>query len=397
VRILVLTNLYPTPFHMHRAPFIRHRLRIMSQINPVRVIAPVAWTDEVTAYWKGQPRIPKSRMRTQDGITVEHPRFYFTPRLLRRYYGQFFLASVRRAFRRALTEFRPELIYAPWAYPDGWAAVRLAKRARLPVVVRVLGSDVLLLEKFGARRPGTVEALRGADGVVAVSKDLEKHVIEFGVPAERVRAIYDGVEYNIFHPGPKAESRRRVQLADGEPALLFIGNLVPVKAVDVLLEACALLAKGGRGFRLNIIGQGPLRGRLEQLAARLGIAGRVMFLGSRPQPELADWYRASDLFVLPSHSEGVPNVLLEASACDTPWVATSVGGIPEIVHLGRGRLVPPANPTALAEAIGRALREPPPDRAGPGPRSRKESVVELSAFLHNIRSKYAVNRSRSCW
>jgi glycosyltransferase involved in cell wall biosynthesis len=383
VRLLVLTNLYPNPFQPHRATFNRHALRVLAATNAVRVIAPIAWTDELSACRHGLPRIPKGRQLIHDGLEVEHPRYYFPPRVLRQYYGHFFLASVRRAFQRAVADFRPDLVFAPWAYPDGWAGVRLARRARLPVVIKVFGSDVLLLEKFPSRRARTAEALRGADGIVAVSQDLANRVLEFGVAANRVRVIYDGVDYTVFHSGSKVEARQRVQFADNDPLLLFVGNLVPVKAVDVLLEACALLARGGRAFRLFIIGQGPLRNALEQQAAKLGIAERVRFLGGRLQTELADWYRAADLFVLPSLSEGVPNVLLETSACGTAWVASNVGGIPEIVRLGKGRLVPPSVPAALADAIVESLKES-ASPGGAGPRSREESVAELEAFIQDV-------------
>src|SRR5262249_19186984 len=83
----------------------------------------------------------------------------------------------------------------------------------------------------------------------------------------------------------------------------------------------------------------------------------ISFIGSRPQDELPDWYRASDLTVLPSRSEGLPNVLRESLACGTPFVASRVGGIPEIAGDGAGRLVTPGDPVALAEGIALALAE----------------------------------------
>ncbi len=392
MRILALTNLYPNPFQPHRAPFNRHQFRILASSHPVRVIAPIAWTDELKARRKGAPALAKTRMANRDDLTVEHPRYWFTPRLLRAQYGRFFRMSVRGAFDRALAEFHPDLVFAPWAYPDGWAAVRLAHRAGLPVVIQVHGSDVLLLDKFPARQKKTLEALRQADGIVAVSHDIANRLLHHGVCADRVRVIHDGVDTTLFHPGPQKEARDRLGISEGDPLVLFVGNLLPVKAIDVLLEACRR-AQNGTRFRLFIIGDGPLRVTLERLAARLGIADRVRFLGILPQQQLPDWYRAADLFVLPSHSEGVPNVLLEASACGTRYVASKVGGIPEIAHLGAAQLTPPGDPAALAEAIRESLSQS-KRRPEAAPRRREEAVAELADFLSEVRARPGPSRER---
>jgi glycosyltransferase involved in cell wall biosynthesis len=97
---------------------------------------------------------------------------------------------------------------------------------------------------------------------------------------------------------------------------------------------------------------------------------------------LADWYRAADLFVLPSRSEGVPNVLLEASACGCPWVASRVGGISEIAHLGQSRLVPPDDPHALAAAIRDSLGRPPGTLVPP--RGWDATVDEMEQLLRQV-------------
>lgn len=378
MRVLAITNLYPNPLQPHRAPFNRHQFRLLNDTYPVRVIAPISWTDERTLRKAGGEPIPKSRVRIQDGLTVVHPRYFFPPKIGRGWYGHCFARSIRSAFRRAVAEFRPDVVFAPWAYPDGWAAGRLAQSIGLPVVIQVHGSDVLLLEQFPARKRPTVEALTAADGVVAVSRDLANKVEALGVVADRIRVVYDGVDPSLFAPGSKDQARARLGLdASGPPVVLFVGNLVPVKAVDVLLAAAELLQKAGTPIRLVLVGAGPLRAPLEKQAASAGLA--VQFVGSVPQTDLPDWYRAADLFVLPSHSEGVPNVLLEASACGTPWVASRVGGIPEIAHLGCSTLVPPNSPPELAAAIGASLK------AGhvPAvpPRLRTDAVAELAAFL----------------
>jgi glycosyltransferase involved in cell wall biosynthesis len=161
-----------------------------------------------------------------------------------------------------------------------------------------------------------------------------------------------------------------------------VGNLVPVKGIDLLLRACAALRSGGQNVQLNIVGEGPLKWNLIEQTKSLGIEESVKWHGSIAQAELPNWYRAADLLVLPSRSEGVPNVLLEATGCNTPWVATRVGGIPEIGHLGSNRLVSTEAPDELAAAIRSMLTDPP--TPGERPRSPEATVEEMAAFLSEV-------------
>jgi glycosyltransferase involved in cell wall biosynthesis len=388
MRILTLTNLYPTPFHPTRATFNRQKIRLLARRHPVAVIAPILWTEELAAWWRGAVPLPRDRRVTCDGITVDHPRYFYPPKVLRSWYGPCFRESVRSTFERVLAEFRPEVVFAPWAYPDGWAAVQLGHRAGLPVVIKVHGSDILQLGRYPRRYSGTVAALRQADGILAVSQDLQERVVAHGADPSRVRVVYDGIDPELFHPGPRDAARARLarELELRGPVVLYIGNLLPVKGLEVLIDACAHLAGQGVDFTALVIGQGPLRSRLEDRARRLGLGGRVRLLGPRPHDQLPDWYRAADLFVLPSYSEGVPIVLLEAAACGTPFVASRVGGIPEIAHLGNSRLVPAGDAAALAEAIRAGLAErlgpPPHDRVAV--RSHAEAVSELVEFFEQV-------------
>src|SRR5436305_306505 len=193
MRVLGLTSLYPSPLQPHRAPFNRHQFRLLGERFAVRVIAPIAWTDELAARRRGAAPLPSDRRVTHDGLPVEHPRYYYPPRVLRGWYGHCFRESARRAFDRAVAESRPDVVHAPFAYPDGWAAVQLGHEHGLPVVVQVHGSDVRLLDRFPGRRRRTVEALRAADGVIAVSQDLADTVVRLGVDPDRLLTVYDGI------------------------------------------------------------------------------------------------------------------------------------------------------------------------------------------------------------
>lgn len=385
MRILTVTNLYPSPFQPQRATFNREQVKALARDHAVAVIAPIAWTEELAARRAGSPALPRGRRMEWDGVPVAYPRVLFLPRVLRGSYGRFFEWSVRGAFRRAVAALKPDVVFATWAYPDGWAAVRLARRAGLPVVLKVHGSDVLQLDEFPARRRGTAEALRGADRVVAVSRDLARKVGELGADPARVHLVYNGVDASVFRPGDRAEARRQLGLDPARPAVLYVGNLLPVKGPDVLVEACARLAGRGVGFDLHVVGKGPLRPTLERLAADRGVGDRVRFHGVVAHDRLPVWFRAASLLALPSRSEGVPNVLLEASACGTPFVASRVGGVPEVAHLGASRLTPPGDPDGLADAIAAAIANPPPPGAGRAGRTQADVARDLAAVFEAAR------------
>jgi glycosyltransferase involved in cell wall biosynthesis/peptidoglycan/xylan/chitin deacetylase (PgdA/CDA1 family) len=404
MRILTITNLFPNPLQPQLATFNRNQLKALAAEHDIALIAPIAWTTEFSAWREGGPTLPASRRLDDDGIPIEHPRYWYVPGCMRGRHGRFFRRSILGAFRRALESFRPDLVYATWAYPDGWAAVDLAHRHGLPVVLKVHGSDVLLLEQHPSRRRGTIEALCGADRIVAVSQDLARKVVELGADPSSVHVVYNGVDSNLFRPGSREEARKRLGLNLDRTLLLFVGNLFPVKGLDVVIQACQLLTARRADFELHLIGKGPLRTELERQVEERSLTGRVRFHGLVPNEQLPDWYRAASVFVLPSRSEGVPNVLLEATACGTPYVASNVGGVREIAHLGDGLLVDPEDPRGLAKALDEILSRPSRLPAGNHVgRSHADSARELADVCaqakeaHVLRTNDADRRTRLSW
>jgi glycosyltransferase involved in cell wall biosynthesis len=204
------------------------------------------------------------------------------------------------------------------------------------------------------RRAAFGFVVRRADSVVTLSDD-ERRFTRACVPSSRHRleTIANGYRADVFSAAPRAADPR-----PGTPErpfrLLFVGQLIPMKGVDVLLQALSTL--GPRmPWELRLVYQNSsLEPSYRALAARLGIADRVEFLGLKSAAELAELYNAADLFVLPSHGEALPAVITEALMCGLPVVATRVGGIPDQVG-PHGYLAPPADPAALAGAIARAL------------------------------------------
>lgn len=171
----------------------------------------------------------------------------------------------------------------------------------------------------------------------------------YRVPKKRVSVIPNGID---APPGP-----HRVHAAPSNPGvILSVARLVPDKDHDTLVRAFAIVAGRNPGVELRIVGDGPRRQAVENLVRRAGLSHRVRFLPGRL--DLLPLYRESDIFVLSSHREGLPNVVLEAMAAGLPVVASAVGGIPEVVRHGRtGWLVPPEDPGAMADALEHLLAD----------------------------------------
>lgn len=185
------------------------------------------------------------------------------------------------------------------------------------------------------------------------------------VDPDVVRVVHVGVDpetYGAVDPEGRTRERER---EEGTPRLLSVAGLRPYKGLPVLVRACARLRERGVRFRCDVVGEGPMRGELEELIAGLGLEEAVRLRGAVPQGRVPDLLAGADLFVLPSvvqpdgQTEGIPVALMEAMAAGLPVVGSRLSGIPELVEDGvHGRLLVPGDPEALADAVEGLLADP---------------------------------------
>lgn len=247
---------------------------------------------------------------------------------------------------------RIDVINAQSAFPEGIAAVWLAKRLGVPAVITAVGSDINEAAGSGLRLRMTRSALRQARYATAKSTLLGEKIILMGVEPGRVHYTPNGVDTSLFHPRDKTACREMLGLSPSGRIVLFVGKFRPVKGIRYLLEALHILDKQGKlDFDTALIGSGPEERDYRRIVEARGLSRRVLFAGNRSHEEVALWMGASDLFCLPSLKEGMPNVVLEALAGGLPVAASRVGAIPELVKEHSGILVPPADPEALARAV----------------------------------------------
>jgi glycosyltransferase involved in cell wall biosynthesis len=225
------------------------------------------------------------------------------------------------------------------------------------------GLDALqfkLVERLASRRliGGQRDA---ADHVTTVAESV----------AEELDRYYDIPGASVFANGVDPTEFDPVDPAIDDGYLLYVGRLGQRKGVGDLLEAVAQLD----GVDLRLVGQGPFAQRYRERAEQMGIDDRVEFLGFVDREELIDLYRGATAFVLPSHYEGLPTVLLEAMVCARPVVATAVSGCLDVIEDGEnGVLVPPKSPDDIAEAVSELLADP--DRRHELGRAARETVLD---------------------
>lgn len=267
--------------------------------------------------------------------------------------------AVRRALHSLAAERPIALVLCHSHSLAALAAIPAGSRLGFPVALVVHANvfshprgtyDPRLMSFYRKVSP---RACRKASWVVAVSGSLAAASVRLGARAERVVVVPNGLDAaEIGLDGPLPGAGRRD--SGGPLALLYVGRLGVEKGVGVLVEAAGLLRSRGIAFTLRLVGEGPLRARLERQARALGLGEVLSFAGPLPRRALGPVYAAADLTCVPSLSEGQGVVVLESLLAGTPVAGAAVGGIPEMIRDGvDGLLVEPGRAAAWAEAIGR--------------------------------------------
>ena len=306
-----------------------------------------------------------------------------------------YLVAALPVIRRLLRSYRYDAVHIFFSLPTG-ALLPFLRLRGTPVVVSLRGSDVPGYDPHNptlqwAHRlltPMTRWIWRRADRVVAVCDSLGRLALNTW-PDLRYAVVPNGVDLALFHPADPATPRTSKRIR-----CLAVARLVERKGLGDLIRALALLERGR--FELEIVGGGADQRVLRDLAAQLGVAEEVRFLGPLPRAEVAERYRAADLFTLPSSAEAFGNVFAEALASGLPIVGSDTGGIPDLVeHGSNGLLVRPGDVGALAGAIG-YLADDPELRTEMALRNRAkaETTLEWSQVTRRYLSIYEAIQHR---
>jgi len=298
------------------------------------------------------------------------PEVYLQKDLLRCYIDPFAEGIMAFAERKGI---QYDLIHSHY-WMSGLAGIYLQERWNVPML-QMFHTLGLMKQRIGQtaeeregqeRVEGELAVMRAADQIIAATESellqLEQH---YGIGSQKVSIVPPGVDTHHFYPIPADEAKEAIGISPQDRMALFVGRIEPLKGVDTLIRAMAIVKQNCIQFvcphYLVIIGGDPEGhpekdeseiGRLKALARSLGLDDIVLFLGKRGQQTLPYYYSAAEVVVMPSHYESFGMVALEAMACGTPVIASRVGGLAYLVKDGEtGYFVPAQDPEALAEKL----------------------------------------------
>jgi glycosyltransferase involved in cell wall biosynthesis len=356
MNLLFLSMTFPDAVNRARGSYNLALCRALAQEHAVRVCSPRPWPEVLREKTRGRQFTAGPEIHDA-GLWTSYPTYWYAPVVTRNQSGRILAGACRKAVDRLTCDWRPDAVVSYWAHPDGEAGLRAAERLQSKSAVIVGGTDALILPYRRGRGPHVRRVLTESSAVLTVSKGLRDAVLRLGADPARVHVLYQGVDLDTFHSGSRSAARRKLNLPNTRPILVWVGRMVDIKRLDVLIAAVAVLRDRGCDFELCLVGDGECRKAAEANARRLKLTDRVRFVGSVPYRETADWYRAADATVLCSDSEGLPNVLRESLACGTPFVSTDVGSIREIAMPEASLLTPAGDVSALAEGMERILAD----------------------------------------
>lgn len=355
MNVVFLSMTFPDATHPTRGTFNLEFCAALARRHSVQVISPRSWHEWLKVRRAGMKYEPSPDTQ-RHGLVAEFPVFWYVPRVGQQSMGYAYWQSIKGAVRRLTANAMPDVVVSYWAYPDGDGGLYASRQFGIPSIVIVGGSDVLLLPKEQGRGPAVKRVLKQTQMVTTVSDGLRNASIELGVSVARAKTIRQGVNPLVFNRGDRIAARATLELAGDHERLIWVGRMVPVKNLNLLIDAIHVLIKDRPKIKLHLIGDGPSRGTLQSRVEEEGLSGSVRFEGAVSHDRLPDWYRAADAVVLSSHSEGLPNVLREALACGAPFVATNVGDISEIASPEYSKLVAAGDAVAFAAAIVEILQ-----------------------------------------
>ena len=362
LRVLSLSTLYPHANAPNFGVFVERQMQAVAARGDV---------DLVMVSPLGLPPFPLSlhpRYRSlrslapfeqRGGVSVYRPRFTVLPGTGGRFSARLEAAAVLPLARNMHADQPFDLVDAQFFYPDGPAAVAVARALNLPCSIKARGADV----HHWGQAPGTARQVRdaalAANGLLSVSSGLADDLVALGADRSRITVHRTGLDRAIFRPLDPAESRARLGLPLDVPILACVGALIERKGLRFAIEALAHIPEA----ILVLAGAGPDEAQLRNLTASLGLASRVKFLGAVPHGDLPVVLSAADLFVLPTASEGLANAWVEALACGTPVVTTPIPGAQELLtDPAYGRMAA-RDAAAIAAAVNELLAAPSPREA----------------------------------
>jgi len=355
VKILAISHLFPNLKETRYGIFVARQLSEIRRLGAeITVIVPRVWCPSLVRHferWNNQDhKCPLCRFEGIETFSIPYLR------LPGNFYNRWSGLAAFRAMKNKALEIHNsrkfDVIYATDFFPDGDAAVRLAKYLKLPAVCLCIGVDVnITAQSSGIIYRHFVRTAKALNGTLACGQSVANGIK--AVTGKNPLCVYGVLDLETFSPVPdKIPARKELNLPLDKTIVLYAGYLTKRKGVYELLEAIYRVQKKCPDILLLLCGAGPEETTLRRLIREKGIEHTVRMASEIEPEQMNKWMQASDMFVLASHTEGMPNVVMEAMACGLPVVATAVGGLPGAVGDCDGAiLVPSENIDELEKAI----------------------------------------------
>ncbi len=349
MRVLVLTESFPTPEDPGRGVFIREQVDALSRLHEIRVLFPRPALPVIASALL-EPRAESldsgACFQLRPEVEVDRPAYFYVPRH-RGIRAWQIAQAVRCTLRKAPSPY--DIVHAHWLSPAGLAAVRGVAEAGIPVVVTAHAGDVYRDLKQPRYFQMAQQVIRGTSRIIAVTDYFREPLLQAGATPEKLRVIPNGVDVGLFAPADRDRARTELRLPTNVPLYLYIGNLQTAKGVADVVEA--FFAYALPQAVLVIAGTGPLWKGFSRRASESG--GRMILRGWQSHDSVARYLAAADCFVLASYAEGNPVTVLESLCCGRPVIGNSISAIAPLIEEGKnGLLVPPGD----VPALGRAMR-----------------------------------------
>ena len=292
---------------------------------------------------------------TKRRYTIHYPKFlYLLPKsFLFGLTGDLYAYQISKYILNNIK--KPDLIHARFGYLDAYGMLELKKKWKIPIIM-----DVHRDEEFGyflnnifIRRKQRL-VLSNVDKILCVSEKQINDGLNQGIDSEKLVHVPLGIDINKYPP------KKTEKIPEEPTIILFVGQLIKRKGLEYLINAVPKLKNNcNNNFEIIIAGEGPSKSYLIHMCNKLKVSDKIKFVGRISDLQLLDYYSISDIFVLPSLSEGQPMVIYEAMASEIVVIGTNVGGIPDQIENNlNGFIIPPRNSSEIANKISYLLNNP---------------------------------------
>ena len=359
MKILAISHLFPNLKEARYGIFVARQLSEIHRLGAeITVIVPRVWCPEFLRKfnrWKDYDhKCPLCRFEGIETFSVPYLRL--PGNFYNRWSGMAAFHAMKSKALELNNSKKFDVIYATDFFPDGDAAVRLAQYLRIPAACLSIGVDANITAQSSRNiYRHFVRTAKACDGTLACGQNVSDRIK--AVTGKSPLCVYGVLDLQEFTPVPDTTpARKELGLPTDKTIVLYAGYLTKRKGVYELLEAIHRAQKKHPNLLLIMCGAGPEETTLGRLIRLKGIEHTVRMVGEVRPERMSKWMQASDIFVLASHTEGMPNVVTEAMACGLPVIATAVGGLPEAVGDCDGAiLVPPENIDELEKAIVKVI------------------------------------------